>query len=310
MGFRSFRALASKRCSRATLFVALVGSLGCTEGTAPFSVVDRLRVAAVANEPLRPQPGLPISVSVLTLREANDETPITVLMTGCVLAGPTQACGPGTQPLTLLPSGEPVIEKSGDNLTGGRTDTWQAVWPETGFGAGLVNAVVINCSLPDDADPTALEGKLEELLEQGETEAPEGWECAENPLRLSRSVWIARHRIDPPQTEGEPLQNLRPTTPVMRRADDQKELEAGIVRTYISTETEGSIAEAEPRWFWYTTAPQGVVMRVSASEGGETKALVATDRTRDYTYWVVARDSAGRTGWNHFVMTQDMVLEP
>ena len=310
MGFRLFRALASKPCFSAVLCSCLTFGSGCGEGLKPFTVVDRLRVAAVATEPVRPQPGMPISVRVLTLREPSDDTPLTVLMSGCVLTGPTQACGPESQPLPLLPSGEPDIQKSGNNPTGARTDTWQGAWPQPGFGLGLVNIVVINCSLPDGANPAALEPKLEELLEQGETAAPAGWTCAEDPLRLSHSVWITRHRIDPPQPEGEAIENLNPAVPVVRRATDQTEVEAGLVRTYLTAQTEGLVLTDEPRWSWFTTAPQGVVMRVSAADHGETKALMASQRTSDHSYWVIVRDTAGRTGWNHLLVPKEQAIEP
>jgi hypothetical protein len=310
MGFRLFRALASKPCFKVVLCSSLAFGSGCGEGLKPFTVVDRLRIAAVATEPVRPQPGLPISVQVLTLRQADDDTPLTVLMSGCVLAGPTQACGPGSQPLSLLPNGQPEIETAGDNPTGARSDTWQGLWPQPGFGLGLVTVLVVNCSLPDGANPAALEPKLEELLDQGETAAPDGWTCAEDPLRLSRSVWIARHRIDPPQSEGEAIENLRAAVPVVRRTEDQAELEAGLVRTALSAEIEGLVPADEPRWSWFTTAPQGVVMRVSAAEHGETKALMASERSADYSYWVIVRDSAGRTDWNHLFVPKDLPIEP
>jgi hypothetical protein len=51
-------------------------------------------------------------------------------------------------------------------------------------------------------------------------------------------------------------------------------------------------------------------MRVSAAENGETKALMASERSSDYSYWVIVRDSAGRTGWNHLLVTKDLPIQP
>ena len=123
-------------------------------------------------------------------------------------------------------------------------------------------------------------------------------------------MWIARHAIDGPLAEGEPVQNLQPAVPELRKAEDQAELEPGIVRTFISAQTEGVVLEDEPRWSWFTTSPQGVVMRVSAAEGGETKALIAATRTQDYSYWVIVRDNAGRVGWNRFHLPSDWSFDP
>lgn len=300
MAYRSSRASASKP-SFSSPRLSLAGLLllaGCGEALKPFTVVDRLRIGAMASEPVAYQGASPLEVKMLTLRSPTDETPVSVLMSGCILAGPVQTCGPGSLPLSLagLPTVE-VTEHEGQK-TGARIDTWQFMIPAEARGPALIDAVVVNCDVGDNTDPQLLADGLAELLEKGSTPVPTGWTCAEDPLRMSRSVWIARHLVTPVDPTGPALVNLLPAPPVMERTEDQAELDAGLIRTEVSAITEGLVTEDEPRWFWFSSSPNGVVMRVSADEGGKTKALVKDARDELYSYWVIARDRRGRVGWN------------
>ena len=48
---------------------------GCGEELKPFTVVDRLRVAAVSNTPVQPMPGQIFDVTALTLRAPDASVP-------------------------------------------------------------------------------------------------------------------------------------------------------------------------------------------------------------------------------------------
>ena len=170
---------------------------GCGEELKPFTVVDRLRIAAVANTPVQPAPGQIFEATMLTLRAPGDDTPLTVLGSGCVSQAGGLACGPNDPELAFAALPVSEVELDGDQPTGAREDRWQFLWPEGAVGIGLINFVAVNCALPDQVDTTKLAEDLEVLTETGEVPAPEGWVCAEDPLRLSRSVWLARHLITP-----------------------------------------------------------------------------------------------------------------
>jgi len=301
MGFRSFPVLASKRSFKASLpfLLGLIGMLsGCGEGLKPFTVVDRLRIGAVATEPVQHQPGQILSVKLLTLREADDSTPLSVLISGCAPTGPVQSCGPGALP--LQPAAPPTftLEEHEGNPTGARVDDWAFLVPAEARGPLLLDAIVVNCDVGENPDAEVVASALETVLADGEVKAPTGWTCAEETLRMSRSVWIARHRVSPADPAAEAVINVVPSPPVLSRMEDQTELEPGLIRTEIQATTEGLIPEDEPRWFWFSTSPNGVVMRVSADEGGKTKALVLEERDRVFSYWAIVRDDSGRVAWN------------
>ncbi|HBU48077.1 MAG TPA: hypothetical protein DEB46_07170 [Myxococcales bacterium] len=311
MGFRSSQASASKRSFRAAglVLLSLTGVLGaCGEGLKPFTVVDRLRIAAVATEPVLHRPGENLTVKLLTLREADDTSPLSVLISGCVLTGPVQSCGPGTLPLpaALLPSFE--LETHDDENTGARTDTWVFAVPEEARGPILLDVVVVNCDVGDLPDPEVVGSGLDTLLTDGEVKAPAEWTCAEDPLRMSRSIWVARHLVSPAVPGEDAVVNLVPAAPRLTRMEDQTELDPGLIRTEIEATTEGLVLEDEPRWFWFSTSPNGVVMRVSASEGGKTKALVLEERDRLFSYWAIVRDNAGRVGWSSLHLPPDQEI--
>ena len=77
---------------------------GCGEELKPFTVVDRLRIAAVANTPVQPAPGQIFEATMLTLRAPGDDTPLTVLGSGCVSQAGGLACGPNDPELASLRS--------------------------------------------------------------------------------------------------------------------------------------------------------------------------------------------------------------
>lgn len=280
----------------------------CGEALKPFTVVDRLRIAAVANEPVQPTPGQNFSVNMLTLREAEDETPLTLLATACVSVSGGQACGPADpeMPYAGLPT-ETVHTVDGVN-TGARENGWTFTWPQGAFGVGLVNIVVVNCATPDQVDTVALTASLATLVEEGEVAAPEDWSCAEDPLRLSRSVWLARHLVPPVMGEAPSVTKAVLHPPRMVRTEDQTQLEEGLVRTALTAPFVGQPSRDEPRWSWFSTSPRGVVMRVTASEEGANTALVDAERTSDYSYWAVMRDAMGRVAWSHMRLTTDQVI--
>ena len=301
MGFRSSQALASKRSFRTSLplLLGVIGVLsGCGEGLKPFTVVDRLRIGGIATEPVQHQPGQDLTVKMLTLREADDTTPLSVLISGCALTGPVQSCGPGTLPLLLTAEPTTELETHNDTTTGARVDTWKFRVPPEAQGPVLLDAIAVNCDVGAIPDEAVVASALATVLAEGEVAAPAGWDCAEDPIRMSRSVWIARHQVAPATPDADPLVNIVPSAPVLSRMEDQTELDPGLIRTEIQANAEGVVAADEPRWFWFSTSPNGVVMRVSAAEGGKTKALVLEERDEVFSYWAIVRDEKGRVGWS------------
>jgi hypothetical protein len=283
----------------------------CGEALKPFTVVDRLRIAGVANEPVQPTPGQNFNVNMLTLRAADDETPLTVLATACVSVSGGQACGPGDPEMPYAGLPTETIQTAGDQNTGARENGWTFTWPQGAFGIGLVNIVVVNCATPDQLDTVALTAALVTLAEEGAVAAPAGWSCAEDPLRLSKSVWLARHLMPPVMGDAPSVTKAVLHVPLMVRTEDQTELEAGLVRTALTAPFVGQPSTDEARWFWFSTSPRGVVMRVTASEEGANTALVDAERSTDYSYWAVMRDQMGRVAWSHFRLdAQDEITAP
>ncbi|MEE2836546.1 MAG: hypothetical protein VYB65_11085 [Myxococcota bacterium] len=284
---------------------------GCGEELKPFTVVDRLRIAAVANTPVQPAPGQIFEATMLTLRAPGDDTPLTVLGSGCVSQTGGLACGPDDPELAFAALPVSEVELDGDQPTGAREDRWQFLWPEGAVGIGLINFVAVNCALPDQVDTTKLAEDLEVLTETGEVPAPEGWVCAEDPLRLSRSVWLARHLITPKLGPGPIVHQAHLHPPLMTRTVDQAELDPGLIRTAVEAPMIGVPSPDEPRWFWFSTSPRGVVMRVTAAEKGANTALVEAERAADYSYWAVMRDEKGRVAWSTLrLRTEDVIEAP
>ena len=282
-----------------TLICTAVLLAGCGEELKPFTVVDRLRVAAVSNTPVQPMPGQIFEVTALTLRAPIDETPLTLLASGCVSQTGGLACGPTDPEFTYAALPKERIEFDDERRTGARENRWRFLWPEGAVGVGLINLVAVNCALPDDQlDTERLAQDLDTLSETGEVAAPEGWVCAEDPLRLSRSVLLTRHLITPKLGPGPEVHQAHLYPPTIRRTEDQTELAPGLIRTSIEAPMIGVPSTDEPRWYWFSSSPRGVVMRFTASEKGANTALVDAERSTDYSYWAIMRDELGRVAWS------------
>ena len=281
---------------------------GCGEELKPFTVVDRLRVAAVSNTPVQPMPGQIFDVTALTLRAPDDETPLTLLASGCVSQTGGLACGPTDPEFVFAAVPQERIEFDGERRTGARENQWRFLWPEGAVGVGLINLVAVNCALPDQLDTERLAEDLDTLAETGEVVAPEGWVCAEDPLRLSRSVLLTRHLVTPKLAPGPVVHQAHLYLPTMKRTEDQTELEEGLIRTSIEAPMIGVPSTDEPRWYWFSSSPRGVVMRFTASEKGANTALVDAERSQGYSYWAIMRDEAGRVAWSTMHLSAETVI--
>ena len=97
---------------------------GCGEELKPFTVVDRLRIAAVANTPVQPAPGQIFEATMLTLRAPGDDTPLTVLGSGCVSQTGGLACGPDDPELAFAALPVSEVELDGDQPRKGIKCWW------------------------------------------------------------------------------------------------------------------------------------------------------------------------------------------